>query len=1386
MKRTLSVLSSAVIASILLQPLTGIVPVYAATGINVAVATQCSDGIDNDGDGALDFPADVSCSSATDNDETNPKAACQDGVDNDGDGLVDFPQDPGCGSRQDTDESNPICSQNLVSNGSFESPGIENPYTGNQWQIYGGAVYPGVWGPRAPIPNWNPKPYQVELHRNLFGHAHTGSQYAEIDNPGSQLSQNVSTIPGDRYRISFVYAPRPGVGAQKMNVYWNNVIIGYAAGSGGSGLPWRAYSFVVTAVGNDLLGFAAEYPGGAGNQMDTVSLQKLGSCAATTQCSDGIDNDGDGASDFPADFSCASADDNDETNIMAQCQDGVDNDGDGLIDFGQDPGCGTRQDNDEFNAPIPQCSDGVDNADPEDTLADFNDIGCYTNGVYNPLDNDETNVPAVTQCNDGIDNDGDGAIDMNDFSCSSTSDTDETNPKAACQDGIDNDGDGKIDAVDPGCTGNQDNSEVDTVVSGTDVSVTKSGPPAIHRGDTVRYAVVIKNEGTSVANNVTINDQVPANTTFNQALTDSPCALQGSTVVCPGITLVVGQSRQFMIAFDVSGSVACTGVTIQNTATITAPGDSNSGNNQSSAAGMSVTCPGGPAPTPQCSDGIDNDGDGATDFPADFSCTSVSDTDETNAKASCQDGIDNDSDGLTDFPQDPGCANTQDNSEVNAAAAQCADGIDNDGDGAIDLNDFSCSGTSDTDETNPKSQCQDGIDNDGDGKIDAVDPGCAGNQDNSEVDAPVSGLDVSITKSGPPAIHRGDVVRYAVVIKNEGSVVANSVTITDPVPANTTFNAGLTDSPCALQGSTVVCPGITLVPGQSRQFMIAFTVNSGLACTGVTIQNTATVSVSGDSNSANNQSSAAGMSVTCPGGPTPSPQCSDGIDNDNDGAMDFPNDFSCSSASDNDETLPKSQCQDGIDNDGDGRVDINDPGCHTDGIVSMGIASVATYNAQDNSELDASPVGADVSIIKTGPASVMRPGTISYTVTVTNAGPGVATNVVIGDVIPAGLVFNSGASSSSCVPNGSNTSILCNNFNLNPGESRTFTIAFSAPAVQNCSPTTVSNTATVSTSSTDPVSSNNTSQTVTTTILCPVVTPAIDVSVVKTGPPAIHRGDTVRYAVIVKNEGTAVANNVTITDPVPANTTFNQGLSDAPCTLQGGNVVCSGITLVPGQSLQFMIAFNVSGTLACQGVMILNTATVSTPADGNSANNQSSAQPTAVTCPGGPPAPTTGCIDIVKETFAPNGSPLLPIAQFKFHLEDGRVTYNTSDGIARFNNVTVGSHTITEDIPPTWVLLSTTPVGGVLNVPEGPTCVTVLFKNKQVLPAFTSITRNQNEAAMSIQPAATPLSPASVPASTTSSSSSSSVAPQTGVSAPLAPAIPGRNLNFWQSFYRRK
>ncbi|MDP9405095.1 MAG: hypothetical protein M3O86_00615 [Actinomycetota bacterium] len=65
----------------------------------------CGDGIDNDGDGAVDHPDDAECSSADDpTEDAADDPRCNDGRDNDHDGVVDFPADPGCRSLGDNNE----------------------------------------------------------------------------------------------------------------------------------------------------------------------------------------------------------------------------------------------------------------------------------------------------------------------------------------------------------------------------------------------------------------------------------------------------------------------------------------------------------------------------------------------------------------------------------------------------------------------------------------------------------------------------------------------------------------------------------------------------------------------------------------------------------------------------------------------------------------------------------------------------------------------------------------------------------------------------------------------------------------------------------------------------------------------------------------------------------------------------------------------------------------------------------------------------------------------------------------------------------------------------------------------------------------------------------
>jgi hypothetical protein len=102
----------------------------------------------------------------------------------------------------------------------------------------------------------------------------------------------------------------------------------------------------------------------------------------------------------------------------------------------------------------------------------------------------------------------------------------------------------------------------------------------------------------------------------------------------------------------------------------------------------------------------------------------------------CSDGLDNDADGYTDFPSDPGCASPLQDSELPVNAHECNNGIDDDLDGYIDGLDPSCSGPfGDSEAPVNTHECNNGIDDDLDGYIDGLDPSCSGPFDDSE--APV-------------------------------------------------------------------------------------------------------------------------------------------------------------------------------------------------------------------------------------------------------------------------------------------------------------------------------------------------------------------------------------------------------------------------------------------------------------------------------------------------------------------------------------------------------------------------------------------------------------------------------------------------------------------------
>jgi len=201
--------------------------------------TVCSDGIDNDADGYVDYPQDAGCYYGGDGSELYD---CNDGLDNDGDGWIDFPADPQCGNAGGQTEAS-ACGDGLDNDGD------------------------GL--PDAPL-----DPGCLDVNDTSELNAAVACDNG-VDDDGDGLSD--LDDPGCTDGLDASERSAPGV----------------------------------------------------------------------LVCDDGVDDDGDGVSDYPADPGCSDPTDGDEQSASIQCDDGLDQDGDGMVD-GADGDCSAPGDRSEF------------------------------------------------------------------------------------------------------------------------------------------------------------------------------------------------------------------------------------------------------------------------------------------------------------------------------------------------------------------------------------------------------------------------------------------------------------------------------------------------------------------------------------------------------------------------------------------------------------------------------------------------------------------------------------------------------------------------------------------------------------------------------------------------------------------------------------------------------------------------------------------------------------------------------------------------------------------------------------------------------------------------------------------------------------------------------
>jgi uncharacterized repeat protein (TIGR01451 family) len=257
-------------------------------------------------------------------------------------------------------------------------------------------------------------------------------------------------------------------------------------------------------------------------------------------------------------------------------------------------------------------------------------------------------------------------------------------------------------------------------------------------------------------------------------------------------------------------------------------------------------------------------------------------------------------------------------------------------------------------------------------------------------------------------------------------------------------------------------------------------------------------------------------------------------------------------------------------------------------------AGVSDPTPGNNSATDSDTLAAnaDLSITKTdGVTTATAGGSVTYTITASNAGPSNATGATVADTFPASLTCTwtcAGAGGGTCTASGSGN--INGTVNLPSGGSVTYTASCTVSAAATG---TLSNTATVTAPAgvADPTPGNN-SATDSDTLGA-----SADLAITKTdGVTTATPGGSVTYTIVASNAGPSTATGTTVADTFPASLTCTWtcvGAGGGTCTAAGSGNINGSVNLPSGGSVTYTASCTISG--AATGTLS-NTATVTAPA----------------------------------------------------------------------------------------------------------------------------------------------------------------------------------------------
>jgi len=272
-------------------------------------------------------------------------------------------------------------------------------------------------------------------------------------------------------------------------------------------------------------------------------------------------------------------------------------------------------------------------------------------------------------------------------------------------------------------------------------------------------------------------------------------------------------------------------------------------------------------------------------------------------------------------------------------------------------------------------------------------------------------------------------------------------------------------------------------------------------------------------------------------------------------------------------------------------------------LVSATTADPAPGN---NSSSDPAAVGlrSDLAITSSHADAFTVGDTGRYALLVTNDGPSAAYELTVTNTLPDGLAFVSGTGAGwTCSASGQ--TVACTHAGpLAPGAGSMIDLAV---AVGSSAAPSVTNTASVSSASSDPVPENDATSDPT-----EVVRRFADLRITVRPTGEFTVGDTGRYELQVTNNGPGAASNLTVTDALPDGLEFVSATGTGwTCSASGQTVTCTNPgSLAAGESSTIVLRAKVT---AAADTSIINAASVSgAVVDPRAANNDSSSSITVL------------------------------------------------------------------------------------------------------------------------------------------------------------------------------